>query len=102
TLEYYINQPAGSITFSWFHKDIRDFIIGNQFVGIIPGGTNNGYNGDYQDFSEYTSLNAGTVSVQGWEFAYNQQLTFLPGFLKGLSATFNYSWGDEHGVQSGT
>ena len=38
--------------------------------------------------------------MQGWEAAYNQQLTFLPGFLKGLSATFNYSWLDQHGVGS--
>ncbi|MBI5769897.1 MAG: carboxypeptidase regulatory-like domain-containing protein [Verrucomicrobia bacterium] len=100
TLEYYINQPAGSITFSWFHKDIRDFIVTNQFIGVIPGGTDNGYNGEFQDFSAYSSLNGGTVTVQGWEFAYNQQLTFLPGFLKGLSATFNYSWCNQHGLGS--
>lgn len=102
TLEYYINQPAGSITFGWFHKDIRDFIINSQFIGVIPAGTNNGYDGEYEGFSAYTALNAGTVTVQGWEFAYNQQLTFLPGALKGLAATFNYSWCDQHGMQSGT
>jgi TonB-dependent receptor len=100
TLEYYINQPAGSITFSWFHKDIRDFIVTNQFIGIVPGGRDNGYDGDYEGFSAYSSLNGGTVTVQGWEFAYNQQLNFLPGFLKGLSATFNYSWTDQHGAGS--
>jgi iron complex outermembrane receptor protein len=100
TLEYYINQPAGSITFSWFHKDIRDFIVTNQFVGIVPAGTDNGYDGDYAGFSAYTSFNGGAVAVQGWEAAYNQQLTFVPGFLKGLSATFNYTWLNQHGVGS--
>lgn len=102
TLEYYISEPAGSITFGWFHKDIRDFILTNQFVGIVPGGTDNGYDGDYEGFNVYTSLNAGRVSVQGWEFGYNQQLTFLPGLLKGLAATYNYSWVNQYGVQSGT
>jgi outer membrane receptor protein involved in Fe transport len=45
-------------------------------------------------------MNAGTVYVQGWEFAYNQQFTFLPGALKGLSASFNYTWINQHGVGS--
>ena len=29
--------------------------------------------------------------VQGWEFTYQQQFTFLPGLLKGLSASANYA-----------
>ena len=101
TLEYYF-EPVGSLTFGWFHKDIKDFIISGQDVRIIPAGPNNGYDGDYEGFTERTSLNAGKVVVQGWEFAYNQQFTFLPGLLKGLSASFNYSWLDQHGMQSGT
>ena len=45
-------------------------------------------------------MNAGRVYVQGWEFAYSQQFTFLPGPLKGLSALFNYSWTNQHGLGS--
>ena len=101
TLEYYF-EPVGSLTFGWFHKDIRDFIITNQVTGVIPGGANNGYNGDYEGFVERTSLNGGTVVAQGWEAAYSQQLTFLPGVLKGLAASFNYSWTDQHGLRNGT
>jgi TonB-dependent receptor len=101
TLEYYF-EPVGSLTFGWFHKDIRDFIITAQDARIIPAGTNNGYGGEYEGYTERTSLNAGTVTVQGWEFAYNQQFTFLPGLLKGLSASFNYSWTDQHGMREGT
>jgi hypothetical protein len=97
-----MSEPAGSITFGWFHKHIKDFILGGQFAGVVPGGLDNGYGGDYEGFQVYTSLNAGYVDVVGWEFAYNQQLTFLPGPLKGLAATFNFSWADEYGVQSGT
>jgi hypothetical protein len=29
--------------------------------------------------------------VQGWEFSYQQQFTFLPGWLRGLSGMANYS-----------
>jgi TonB-dependent receptor len=97
TLEYYF-EPVGSITFGWFHKDIRDYIVSNLEDRVIPSGTDNGYNGDYAGYSERETLNAGTVTVQGWEFAYNQQFTFLPGLLKGLSASFNYSWTDQHGL----
>jgi iron complex outermembrane recepter protein len=100
TLEYYF-EPVGSLTIGWFHKSIKDFIITNQEVGIIPGGLDNGYDGEYEGFIERTSLNSGTAIAQGWEFAYQQQLTFLPGKLRGLSASFNYSMIDTHGLRGG-
>ena len=43
------------------------------------------------------SANAGTAIVQGWEFSYQQQFTFLPGLLKGLSGLVNYTYLDTHG-----
>lgn len=100
TLEYYF-EPVGSLTVGWFHKSIEDFIITNQEVGIIPGGLDNGYDGEYEGWIERTSINSGTAIAQGWEFAYQQQLTFLPGKLKGLAASFNYSWIDTHGLRGG-
>jgi outer membrane receptor for ferrienterochelin and colicin len=39
--------------------------------------------------------------VQGWEFSYQQQFTFLPGFLKGLSGLVNYTVLDTHGNYGG-
>ncbi len=101
TLEYYF-EPVGSLTIGWFHKSIEDFIVTNQEVGIIPGGLDNGYDGEYDGWIERTSINSGTAIAQGWEFAYQQQLTFLPGKLKGLSASFNYSLTDTHGLRGGT
>ena len=99
TLEYYF-EPVGSLTFGWFHKTISDYIVSGLDRGIIADGADNGYEGQYVGYIERTSMNAGTVYVQGWEFAYNQQFTFLPGALKGLSASFNYTWINQHGVGS--
>lgn len=98
-LEYYF-EPVGSLTFGWFHKTIDDYIVNNMDRGFIATGANNGYNGQYEGYTERTTMNAGTVYVQGWEMSYNQQFTFLPGLLKGLSASFNYSWTNQHGLGS--
>jgi TonB-dependent receptor len=99
TLEYYF-EPVGSLTFGWFHKTISDYIVAGLDRGFIADGPDNGYDGQYVGYIERTSMNAGTVYVQGWEFAYNQQFTFLPGVLKGLSASFNYTRINQHGVGS--
>lgn len=97
TLEYYF-EPVGSLTVGWFHKTISDYIIRGQEVGIVGTGADNGYDGEYPGWSERTAVNASTVIAQGWEFAYQQQFTFLPGLLKGISASANYTWIDTHGI----
>ncbi len=96
TLEYYF-EPAGSFSAGWFHKSIDDFIVTGTEAGIIGTGTDNGYNGEYGGFRRLTSANAGTAVVQGWEFSYQQQFTFLPGILKSLTASANYTVIDTHG-----
>jgi len=40
--------------------------------------------------------------VQGWEFSYQQQFTFLPGLLKGLGASLNYTLLEASGNFGGT
>jgi len=65
--------------------------------GTIATGPDNGYDGEYAGFTQLTSLNAGTAFVQGWEFSYQQQFTFLPGFLKGLGGAANYTVLETHG-----
>jgi iron complex outermembrane receptor protein len=100
SLEYYF-EPVGQISVGWFHKEIRDYIVSNQTVGTITGGLDNGYGGEYEGWTERSSLNAGTAMAQGWEFTYRQQFTFLPGLLKGLSGSFNYTWIDTHGLYTG-
>jgi TonB-dependent receptor len=95
TLEYYF-EPVGSLTVGWFHKEIRNLIVNNIESGTIGTGSDNGYNGEYPGWTILTSGNAGDAVVQGWEFSYQQQFTFLPGVLKGLSGMINYTSLDTH------
>jgi iron complex outermembrane receptor protein len=90
TLEYYF-EPVGSLSIGWFHKSIRNLIVNNIESGTIGTGNDNGYNGEYPGWTVLTSGNAGDAVVQGWEVSYQQQFTFLPGLLKGLSGMINYT-----------
>ncbi len=89
-IEYYF-EPVGSISVGWFHKKIRDFIVSGIETGIIDTGPDNGYSGEYGGYTRLNSANAGTATVQGLELSYQQQFTFLPGFLQGLGATINFT-----------
>ena len=101
TLDYYF-EPVGNLSVGWFHKEIKDYLLTGQSTGVIPAGTNNGYNGEYANFTTLTTLNAGVAYVQGWELSYQQQFTFLPGLLKGLSFAANYTDLKTHGRFTGT
>ena len=101
TLDYYF-EPVGNLSVGWFHKSIRDYIVAGIVSGTIGTGADNGYNGEYPGFTQLTSANAGSATVQGWEFSYQQQLTFLPGLLRGLAVGANYTWLDTQGNFGGT
>jgi iron complex outermembrane recepter protein len=101
SLEYYF-EPVGNLSVSWFHKEIEDYIVSGIEGGIIGAGNENGFNGEYEGFRMLTQANAGTAVVQGWEFSYQQQFTFLPGLLKGLSASGNYTLLETRGDFGGT
>jgi TonB-dependent receptor len=101
TLDYYF-EPVGNLSVGWFHKEIKDYLLTGQSTGVIPSGTGNGYNGEYANFTTLTTLNAGVAYVQGWELSYQQQFTFLPGLLKGLSFGANYTRLETHGRFTGT
>jgi len=90
SIEYYF-EPAGTVSASWFHKTIKDYIVNGIPAGTVGAGNNNGFNGEYVGFLLLTRANAGTAIVQGWEFTYQQQFTFLPGLLKGLGGSANYT-----------
>jgi TonB-dependent receptor len=101
TLDYYFD-PVGNFSVGWFKKTIKDFIVSGVDAGIVGGGADNGYNGEYEGFNRLTTNNAGTAEVTGWEFSYQQQFTFLPGLLKGLSGSANYTVIKTNGNFGGT
>jgi TonB-dependent receptor len=101
TLEYFY-EPSGSLSVGWFHKTIRDYILGGQEVGIVASGPDNGFDGEYAGFKKLTTTNAGTAIVQGWEISYQQQFRFLPGLLRGLSLNANLTKIETHGNFGGS
>ena len=101
TLDYYF-EPVGNVSVGWFHKTIKDYIVSGVLSGTVATGADNGYNGEYGGFTVLRAANAGTAIVQGWEFSYQQQYTFLPGLLKGLSALANFTVLNTHGDFGGT
>ncbi|MDO8540289.1 MAG: TonB-dependent receptor [Opitutaceae bacterium] len=101
SLEYYF-EPVGSVSVGWFHKKIKDFIVSGINTGTIGTETDNGYDGEYGGFTRLTSANAGTAFAEGWEVSYQQQFTGLPGPLKGLGTTMNFTLLKAHGDFGGS
>ena len=88
-LEYYF-EPAGRVSAAVFLKRISDFHFSQGGV-IVGSGSNNGFGGEYAGFELTTRANGGSAEVRGMELAYQQQFTFLPGWMKGLGAFANYT-----------
>ena len=101
TLEYYF-EPVGNFSVGWFRKNIRDYIVDGVDQGTIGAGANNGFNGEYVGYTLLSASNAGNATVEGWEASYQQQFTFLPGLLKGLAFSGNYTWLETQGNYGGT
>ena len=100
-LEYYF-EPVGLFSIGWFNKNIRDYIVSGIDGGRVGTGANNGFNGDYAGFQIIQTDNAGSAVVNGWEISYQQQFTFLPGILRTLGASANFTYLRTHGVFTGT
>lgn len=101
TVEYYF-EPVGAFSAGWFQKTIRDYIANGIVSGTVDAGNDNSYNGEYAGFTILRAANAGEATVQGWEFSYQQQFTFLPGVLKGLSGMANFTLLDTQGNFGGS
>jgi outer membrane receptor protein involved in Fe transport len=68
----------------------------------VPFGPDNGYDGFYEGYRLFTSVNGGTANVRGWEFDYRQQFTWLPGLWRGLGLMANYTRLETEGDFGGT
>jgi TonB-dependent receptor len=87
-VEHYLN-PFGMVTAGFFYKNLSDPIVTKSFVlqnfqpsPIAPVGT----------YTVTQPLNAGSAWISGFEAAYLQHLTFLPGALGGLGVSANYGY----------
>ena len=74
----------------YFRKDVADFLV-TRSIGIVESGTDNGFGGDYAGFTINGPSNAGKAKIDGFEFNYQQQFTFLPGILRGFGFSANYT-----------
>jgi len=87
-VEHYLN-PFGMISAGYFYKRLTDPIVTKTFVlqnfqpsPIAPTGA----------YTVTQPTNAGDAWISGFEAAYLQHLTFLPGKLGGLGISANYGY----------
>jgi TonB-dependent receptor len=76
-------RNIGVISGGVFRKQITDFIVNE--ISDVEGG-------NYDGFELTQPKNAGNANLTGIEFAFQRQLDFLPGFLKGLGIYANYTY----------
>jgi TonB-dependent receptor len=82
-------KPFGQISAGVFYKNITDPIVNTTVKEPFAPPTNLGPPDTY---FVTQSINAGSAHVQGFEAAYLQHLTFLPGLLSGLGLSANYGY----------
>ena len=88
-IEHYLN-PFGMVSAGYFYKRLSDPIVTQTFFSapnFQP--TPNAPTGTY---TVTQPINAGSAWISGFEAAYIQHLTFLPGMLRGIGISANYSY----------
>ena len=97
--EYY-SRTIGLLSVGLFRKNLVDFAFNTDTV--VGGGANNGFDGLYEGYVLRTRTNGGWAKVDGLELNYQQQLTFLPGFLNGFGVYANATFLRTEGTYDGT
>jgi len=91
-IEHYLN-PFGMIEVGYFYKNLTDPIVSQSFkafTGTFFGA--NCANAGPPGCTVGQTINAGSAWLNGFEAAYLQHLTFLPGPLQGLGLSANYGY----------
>lgn len=91
-IERYLN-PFGMIQAGYFYKNLTDPIVAQVFkttTGTFFGTPCN--SGTPAGCAVSQPINAGSAWLSGFEAAYLQHLTFLPGALGGLGISANYGY----------
>jgi TonB-dependent receptor len=88
--EHYLN-PFGVITAGYFYKNLTGPIVSH--TATVTTGTFGGATCTSSIACRVTQpLNAGSAWINGFEAAYLQHLTFLPGAFSGLGISANYGY----------
>jgi len=75
-------RPVGVIQAGVFYKDLKDpiFLVQSQITS-----------GQFAGFTQFQPTNGTQAHIFGFEAAYQQLFTFLPGLASGLGVSANYS-----------
>lgn len=90
-------KNSGVITLNVFRKDVRDYIISRSMTAAERTQAITDYGLNVADFGVTPGTikeNGSKSSIQGFEVAYAQNLTFLPKPFDGLSLQANYTYVD--------
>jgi TonB-dependent receptor len=91
-LDYYFTGN-GKLTAGVFKKKIKDYIGNATSLGAtVPNGPDNGFDGLYGGYQIFGAVNLGDAEIEGIEIDYSQRLSMLPGALKGLTISANYTY----------
>jgi TonB-dependent receptor len=90
-IEHYIN-PFGMITAGYFYKNLTEPIVSHQFDNVTTGTFGGVQCGNPVPCRITQPFNAGSAWINGFEAAYLQHLSFLPGVLRGLGFSANYGY----------
>ncbi len=80
--EYYFSS-VGILSGGVFYKDIRDFRYTRLYFYQEP---------EFEGFEAEQPVNGNDAQLAGVELNWQQQLTFLPGFLSGFGIFVNYTY----------
>jgi TonB-dependent receptor len=89
--EHYLN-PFGVITAGYFYKNLTEPIVTHQFVNVTTGNFGGATCSTTTKCTVTQPVNAGSAWLNGFEVAYLQHLTFLPGAFAGLGISANYGY----------
>lgn len=85
-------KGIGIISGGVFYKDLDKFSF--RSIGLVSGGTYNGYRYD-------EPVNGKGAKLYGAEISWQQQFTFLPGFLSGFGIFGNYTYTQSEDIELG-
>jgi TonB-dependent receptor len=89
--EHYLN-PFGVITAGYFYKNLTEPIITHTFNNVTTGTFGSSTCSTATPCRVSQPVNAGSAWLNGFEAAYLQHLTFLPGAFAGLGISANYGY----------